>query len=166
MMSFLDFSSYDVDTWLTFLGENWIVIAIALVVLLLIIKVVKTMVKWAFVLIIVIGLIFYSGYTLDDVKSISSNIMSGSMDELKEIGTKVADNVKQEAINAMIGEAKEAEYEVHEDGTYTVITKSVTLTGEIGKDEVSVSLKGAPAFKVQMNETLSSFIEQAQKNSK
>lgn len=165
MMSILDFSSYDIDTWLTFLGENWIVIAIALVVLLLIIKIVKTMVKWAFVLIIVIGLIFYSGYSLDDVKNISSNIMSGSMDELKEIGSKVADNIKKEAINAMVGEASEAKYELQAGGLYTVTTKSVTLTGELGSNEVSVSLKGAPAFKVQMNETLTSFIEQAKQNS-
>jgi len=165
-MSFLDFSSYDVDTWLTFLGENWIVIAVALVVLLLVVKIVKTMIKWAVVLVIVIGLIFYSGYTLDDVKSISTNIMSGNLDDLKEIGSKVADNVKQEAITAMIGEAKEAKYELNKDGTYTVSTKSVTLTGEAGKDEVSVSLKGAPPFKVQMNEALINFVNQAKKNSK
>ena len=165
-MNFLDFSSYDVDTWLAFLEEKWYVILIALIVIMLIIRVMKTMVKWAIILVVAVGVIIYSGYTLDDVKSLSTSLMSSGFEELKEIGAKVADSAKEEALNAMIGEATSATYTTNTDGTFTVKTSSITLTGQPGSDEVSISVKGAPAFKVQSSEVVSQFIKQAEANSK
>ncbi|MDQ6419832.1 hypothetical protein RB620_10350 [Paenibacillus sp. LHD-117] len=148
-MDFLDFSAYDTETWTTFLQENWLVLVIALVALLLIVRVVKTVVKWALAAVIVIGVVLYSGYSLDDVK---------------EIGTKMMDTVKQEAVTAMIGEAENAEYKVNEDGTYTVTTSNIELTGEVGASEVKVSLKGAPAITLQLDDAILTFIEQAKQN--
>ncbi|URN94830.1 MAG: hypothetical protein NAG76_00790 [Candidatus Pristimantibacillus lignocellulolyticus] len=165
-MNFLDFSNYDTDTWLAFLQENWYVILIALIVIMLIIRVMKTMVKWAIILVVAIGVIVYSGYTLDDVKNLSTSLVSSGIEELKEIGSKVADSAKEEAINAMVGEAASATYTTNDDGTFTVKTTSITLTGQPGSDEVSISVKGAPAFKVKSSAIVTDFIKQAEANSK
>lgn len=145
-MGFLDFSAYNTETWTTFFKENWLVLAIALLVLFLIVRIVKTVVKWALVAVVVIGLVLYSGYTLDDVK---------------ELGSKVVDTVKQEAVNVMLGEAQEAEYKAAADGTYTITTDNIELTGKAGSGEVKLSLRGAPAITLQVDSTIQSFIDQA-----
>lgn len=145
-MSFLDFSSYDTETWSTFFQENWLVIAIALLVLFLIVRIVKTVVKWALVAVVVIGLVLYSGYTMEDVK---------------ELGGKVVDTVKQEAVNVMLGEADKAEYKAGADGTFTITTDNIELTGKAGSTEVKVSLKGAPAITLQLDSAIQGFIDEA-----
>jgi len=148
-MGFLDFTSYDTEIWTTFFKDNWLVLVIALVVLLLIIRIVKTMVKWAIVAALVIGLVLYSGFTLDQVKNIGSNVM---------------DNVKEEALNLMVGDGKDADYVLKEDGTYTVKTNSVELKGEVGAAEVKLSLHGSPYVTVQINGVIQTFIDQAKQN--
>lgn len=148
-MDFLDFSTYDLDTWTAFFKEHWLVLVVALIVLFLIVRIVKTVIKWAIVAAIVLGLVVYSGY---------------SMDDLKEIGSKVADTVRQEAVNAMAGEAKEAEFVNNEDGTFTVKTKNIELTGEPGASEVSVSFRGAPLGKWELDSTIQDLIDQAKQN--
>lgn len=149
-MDFLNFSAYDAETWTTFFQENWLVLAIALIVLLLIVRIVKTVVKWALVAVVVIGLVLYSGYTLDDVK---------------EIGGKVVDGVKQEAVNVMLGEAEDAEYKAEADGSFTITTKNVELTGKTGSNEVKVSLRGTPAITLQVDNTIQAFIDGAKQKS-
>ncbi len=148
-MGFLDFSAYDLDTWTAFFKEHWLVIVVALLVLLLIVRIVKTVIKWALVAAIVLGLVVYSGY---------------SMDDLKEIGSKVADTVRQEAINTMAGEAKEATFENNGDGTFTVKTKNVELVGKTGEKEVSVSFRGAPLGTWELDSTIQALIDQAKQN--
>jgi hypothetical protein len=71
------------------------------------------------------------------------------------------DTVKQEAVTAMIGEAENAEYKVNEDGTFTVTTTNVELTGKAGENDVKVSLKGAPAITIPLDDAIKTFIEQA-----
>lgn len=149
-MDFLDFTSYDTETWTTFLKDNWLVLAIGLVVLFLVIRIVKTVMKWAIVAVVVIGLVVYSGYSLDDVK---------------EIGTKVMDNVKNEAISAMVGSATDAEYSVSDDGTYTVKSDGIELKGVVGSSEVQVSLHGSPYITLQLEGVIQTFIDQAKENS-
>lgn len=148
-MGFLDFTSYDTETWTTFFKDNWLVLVIALVVLLLVIRIVKTMVKWAIVAALVIGLVLYSGYTMDDVK---------------DIGSKVMDNVKEEALNVMVGDGKDADYVLKEDGTYTVTTNNVELKGEVGASEVKVSVHGSPYITFQIDGVIQTFIDQAKQN--
>ena len=148
-MDFLDFSTYDLDTWTAFFKEHWLVLVVALIVLFLIVRIVKTVIKWAIVAAIVLGLVVYSGY---------------SMDDLKGIGSKVADTVRQQAVNAMVGEAKEADFVNNEDGTFTVKTKNIELTGEPGANEVSVSFRGAPLGKWELDSTIQALIDQAKQN--
>lgn len=148
-MDFLNFSTYDLDTWTAFFKEHWLVLVIALIVLLLIVRIVKTFLKWAIVAAIVLGIVLYSGY---------------SMDDLKEIGSKVADTVKQEAVNAMVGEAKDATFATNADGTFTVKTKNVELTGEPGANEVAISFRGTELGKWELDSTIQAFIDQAKQN--
>lgn len=148
-MDFLDFSTYDFDTWTTFFKEHWLVLVVALIVLFLIVRIVKTVVKWAIVAVIVIGLVVYSGY---------------SMDDLKDIGSKVASTVKQEAVSAMVGEAKDATFVSNADGTFSVKTNNVELTGKPGDKEVAVSFRGASLGKWEIDSTIQSFIDQAKQN--
>lgn len=149
-MDFLNFAEYDWDTWTKFFQEHWLILLVALVVLLLIIRVVKTVVKWAIVAVIVIGVVLYSGY---------------SMDDLKAIGTKVTDSVKQEALNAMAGELNEATYTANADGTFTVSTDTIEVTGKPGSGEVSVSYRGTPLGTWKMTDTIQELIDQAKLNS-
>ncbi|OMF28136.1 hypothetical protein BK133_19080 [Paenibacillus sp. FSL H8-0548] len=137
------------DTWTAFFKEHWLVLVIALIVLFIIVRIVKTVLKWAIVAVIVIGLVVYSGY---------------SMDDLKQIGTKVADTVKQEAINAMVGEAKDATFVTNADGTFTVKTRNVELSGKPGDNEVAVSFRGTQLGKWEIDSTIQTVIDQAKKN--
>ncbi|WP_169083731.1 hypothetical protein [Paenibacillus sp. PL91] len=148
-MEFLNFSTYDLDTWTAFFKEHWLVLVIALIVLLIIVRIVKTVLKWAIVAAIVLGIVVYSGY---------------SMDDLKAIGTTAVDTMKQEAVNAMVGEAKDATFVTNPDGTFTVKTKNVELTGEPGASEVSVSFRGTELGKLDMSSAIQAFIDQAKQN--
>jgi hypothetical protein len=159
-LDFLNFSSYDVDTWTAFFKEHWFVLVIALVVLLLIVRIVKTVVKWALVAAIVLGVVVYSGYSMDDLKEIGTKVK----DTMQQEAAKVADSVKQEAVNAMVGEAEEATFTNNEDGTFTVKTNNLELTGEPGAAEVSVKFRGAPLGKWELDSTIQSFIDQAKQN--
>jgi len=163
-MDFLDFSNYEWETWLTFIQERWYVLVIGLIIVLIVVNVVKTVAKWGIILLVVLALIMYSGYSLEDVKNISAGLVTSGIEELKEIGTKVADNVKQDAINAMVAEAGSASYTAGEGGSFTIKTETLTVIGQQGSDEVSISVKGAPAFKVKSNDVIDSFIAQAQNN--
>jgi len=145
----LDFN-YDMDTWVQFFKDNWLVLVIALVVLFLVIKIVKTVVKWAIVAVILIGVVLYSGYTLEDVKG---------------IGAKVAESVKQEAVTAMAGEVKDATYTTNSDGTFTVKSKNIEINGNPGDNEVKVSFQGASLGTWKIDETIQTLIDQAKNNS-
>jgi len=117
----------DTDAWLTFLQDNWIVIAVAIVAILLVMKLVKTVLKWVLVAAIVIGIATYGGFSIDDIK---------------EAGAKVTDEAKDQAIKAMAGEANEATYTANDDGSYTIKTKNLELNGVPNSGEVSVKFRG------------------------
>ena len=145
----------DLETWKQFLSERWYVLVIALVVMLIIIKIVKTVVKWLLVAAIVIGVLLYSGYSLEDLR----------VDRLKELGEQLREQavttLTREVLEAMSGEASNAVYTAGEDGTFTVKSSSLVITGKIGEEEVSVSYLGAPLGRVKVDETIESFIGRA-----
>ncbi|MFC4597059.1 hypothetical protein [Cohnella hongkongensis] len=136
----------DMDAWLTFVQENWIVIAVAIAAILIVIKVVKTVLKWVLVAAIVIGIVTYGGFTIDDIK---------------EVGTKVTEEAKDQAIKAMAGEASEADYTVNEDGTYTIKTENLELTGVPNSGEVSVKFRGISLGTWQMEGEVRDFVTKA-----
>lgn len=141
----------DLETWKQFISENWYILVIALLALLLIIKIVKTVLKWALVAAIIIGVLLYSGYTLDDL----------NVDKLKSIGEQAAANLKREALEVLAGESTDAVYTADEDGSFTVRTDSLVIKGRIGEDEVTVTYHGAPLGRWKVDDTISSLINQA-----
>jgi hypothetical protein len=149
-----DLLNYDWETWKVFFEEHWIMLVIAIIILLFIIGIVKTVLKWALVAAIIVGILLYSGYSLKDL----------SLDNLKSIGTQVADSVKKEAVTAMAGEAKDAVYTQNEDGTFTVKSDHLTLSGKVGDNEVAVSFRDTPLGKWKVDETIQMFIAQAKQN--
>lgn len=148
--------NYDWDTWSLFLQENWLVLLVALLVLLIVIKVVRTVIKWAIVAVIIIAIIAYSGYNLQD--------LSGSLGDLRSIGSQVADTVKDEALQAMAGEADKAVYTNNGDGTHTVATPTLTLNWTGGEDQVAVTYRGTLLGKWKMDETIRGLIDQAREH--
>ena len=145
----------DLETWRQFLTDRWYVLVIALIALLIVIKIVKTVVKWLLVAVIVIGVLLYSGYSLEDLR----------VDKLKELGAQITEQaaaaLKREALEAMAGEASDAVYTASEDGTFTVQTASLVIKGKIGDNEVSVTYHGAPLGRWKVDETIASLIDQA-----
>lgn len=128
----------------------------ALVVLLIVIRIVRTVVKWAIVAVIVLVIIVYSGYTLQDVKD--------GVDSLKDMGSQVTESLKQEVYGLVEKEAADAVYSVKDDGTFTVKSKNIELSGKAGDREVAVSLRGLPIGKWELDETLQGMIDEAKRN--
>ncbi|CAH0118320.1 MULTISPECIES: hypothetical protein [unclassified Paenibacillus] len=115
---------------LQFLQENWLIIAIAVVVLFLIVSFVKTVLKWVLVIGIIVGIAIYGGYTINDISKVVSTVTD-------------VDKLKDEAMKLMASEAKDAKYTMNEDGTFTVETPSkLVLTGKPGADKVDVTFRG------------------------
>lgn len=134
---------------LAFVQEQWWVILIAAVVLIIIIKVVKALVKWAIVAAVIIALVLYGL----------------NYEPFQEAVDHVVDTVVESSLNAafqaMTGEAEDAEYEVNEDGTFTVQSKSIKLTGSTGSDKVTIYLHGVMIGEVPISSVIETYIETA-----
>ena len=95
----------NVDVWIEFLKQNWLVIVVALVILFLVLNFVKTLVKWALVLVIAAFIIIYSGISLKDI--------GNAVETVKD---QAADITKSEVLQMMKKEAAEAEITQNSDG--------------------------------------------------
>ena len=142
--------SYDTDAWLQFAQDHWVVIAIAIVAIFVVVKAVKTVLKWILVAAILIGIVTYGGYSIDDVK---------------EIGGKVKDELtseaKDQAIKAMAGEASSATYVDNADGSYSIKSTNLELNGVPNSGEVIVKFHGAPLGTWKMEGAVKEFVVQA-----
>ncbi|GAB2676801.1 hypothetical protein ACFQWB_08065 [Paenibacillus thermoaerophilus] len=134
------------DQWMEFLQDRWYVVAIAAVLLLIVLNVVKTVVKWLLVAAIAAGLFWYGGSYID---------------RIKEVGGEIASSLKDEAVKRMLGD--KATYKDNGDGTYTVTSGGVQVDGKIGSSEVKVTYMGQ-SFTLNLEGAVQTFIEQAQKN--
>ncbi|WP_249530022.1 hypothetical protein [Paenibacillus brevis] len=145
----------NVDVWVEFLKSNWLVIVVALVVLFVVLNFVKTVVKWALVLVIAAFVIIYSGIELKDI----GEAVTAVKDQAVTIS-------KNEALNMLKDEAGEAKMTSNADGTFTITTPNLEVTGSQGADKVKVSFHGVPLGEWSMNDTLEAFIQEASRNSK
>lgn len=137
----------------SFLAERWFVIAGALLVLFLVVKIVKTVVKWVIVLAVLAGLFFYGASYKDQLMELGTTV-----------GAKVAEEAKTQALKTIKDEMKDAQYKVNADGTFTVSTKSVKLEGKPGANEVKVSFMNQ-SFTMPLDTAMNALVEQAKKNS-
>ncbi|QWU18532.1 hypothetical protein SAMN04487895_11954 [Paenibacillus sophorae] len=142
----------DTQVWSQFIRENWLVIVIALVLLFAVVNLVKTMLKWAIVIVIVAGLLVYSGVTIDQIGNAVSKVKE------ETVGT-----LKNEAQEVMLKEARDAVYTSNSDGTFTITTPNIEVKGTAGEDKVNVTFRGVSLGQWSVNETVKSFIEEARK---
>lgn len=136
------------DQWMSFVQDRWFVIVIALIVLFLVVKIVKTFVKWLLVLVIIAALVFYG---------------ASYKDKLVDLGNGLATGAKEQAMQVLEKEAADAKYRQNPDGTFTVTTKSLTVDGKVGSNEVTVNYNGLKTT-LKVNDVVNAFIERAKQN--
>lgn len=128
-------------------------IVIALVVLFAVINLVKTVLKWAIVIVIVVGLFIYGGVTMDQIGNAVNKVADGTVSTLKS-----------EAQEVMLKEAQDAKYTSGEDGTFTITTPNIEMKGKTGEDKVEVTFRGVSLGKWSVTDTTKTFIEEAKNN--
>lgn len=143
----------DTQVWIEFLKQNWLVIAIALIVLFIVLNVVRTVIKWALAVLIIVGLLVYSGISLDKIGEVVTTVKEETVD-----------TIKKEALNMMMKEAKEAKYTSNGDGTYSIKAPNLELKGSADSKEVEVTFRGVSVGKWDINDTIQSFIDNAKSN--
>ncbi len=143
----------DTQVWIEFLKQNWLVIAIALIVLFIVLNVVRTVIKWALAVLIIVGLLVYSGISLDKIGEVVTTVKEETVD-----------TIKKEALNMMMKEAKEAKYTSNGDGTYSIKAPNLELKGSADSKEVEVTFRGVSVGKWDINDTIQSFIDDAKSN--
>ncbi|WP_334075417.1 MULTISPECIES: hypothetical protein [Paenibacillus] len=143
----------NLEVWTEFLKQNWLVIVVALVVLFLILNFVKTLVKWALVLVIAAFVIIYSGISLKDIGDAITTVK----DQAVEIS-------RSEAMNMMKKEAADAKMTRNPDGTFTIKTPNLEVSGKEGDGKVKVMFHGVSLGEWKVSDTLEAFIQQAKQN--
>jgi len=149
----------DTDAWIQFLQDHWVIVAIAIVAIFVIMKVVKTVLKWLLVAAIIIGIITYGGYSVKDIKDRVSV-------EIGAIGEKVSVEVKNQVIKSMAGEANEATYVDNKDGSYTVKSTNIELSGVPNSGEVTVKFRGQSLGTWKMEGEVRNYIVKARASAK
>jgi hypothetical protein len=143
----------DTQVWIEFLKQNWLVIAIALIILFIVLNVLRTVIKWVLAVLIIGGLLVYSGISLDKIGEVVSTVKEETVD-----------TIKAEAMNMMMKEAKEAKYTSNGDGTYSIKAPNLELKGSAGSEKVEVTFRGVSVGKWDINDTIRSFINDAKSN--
>ncbi|MBW5447263.1 hypothetical protein GE107_14500 [Cohnella sp. CFH 77786] len=138
--------SWTPEAWMQFLQDHWIVVAAAVVVVIVVMKVVKTVLKWVLAAAIIFGVVAYGGYSIDD---------------LAAIGTKVETETKDAILKAALDEASKAKYSDNGDGSYTIQTPNLELTGVPNSGEVKISFHGVPAGTWKVEGPIRTLIEKA-----
>jgi len=142
------------NNWSSFVQDKWVLIVVAIVILFLVMKVVKTFIKWVIVLVI-IGFILYYGSHYTDKLSLG-NIKAA-------IGNTVLDKAKQELASMIAGDVKNAKYSQNADGSFTVKTSQLSLSGQPDSAKLNVKFMGQ-TFPIQTDSQLQKFIDQAKLN--
>jgi hypothetical protein len=143
--------SWTPDAWIQFLRDHWVVVAAAIVVIFVIMRLVKTVLKWLLIAAIIVGVVAYGGYSIDD---------------LAALGTKVESEAKDQAIKAMAGEVTKAEYKDNGDGSYTITTPNLELNGVPNSGEVTVKYRGVSLGTWKVEGAVRTLIEQARASAK
>ena len=143
------------EVWIEFVRQNWLILLIALVAVLLVINVVKTMIKWAIAIVIVVALIVYSGVSLDQIQNTVTSVKDEAVAKLQG-----------EALRMLKDEAAEATFERGEDGSFVVQTTSLKLEGKPNAKAVEVTYRGVPLGQWERGEQVNALIRAAQARSK
>lgn len=150
------------EQWSAFLQDRWYLILLAVVILLLVVKLVKTAVKWLVILIVAAGVLVYGYQYKEDLKQLPGSIPP-AIDALSNVDEQA--QLKDQAMVTLIEEVQNAVVEKKTDGTYTLKTNSLQISGSSSSEEVTVTLKGK-TFQMKMFPQLKDLIDQAANKSK
>lgn len=137
------------DQFIAFAQDRWLLLVVAVVAIIIIIKVIKSLVKWLIIVVIAAAVIVYGANYAGDIQ---------------EIGAKLAEYTKDEAVKALLGEAEDATYTASADGSYTVETSRFKLEGSAGSDEAKLVYMGQ-SITIKLDGALRSFVDSARANS-
>lgn len=137
-----------------FLQDRWLVVVAAVIVLFIVIKIVKTVLKWVIVLAVIAGLIYYGSTYSDKFKDFGENVAATAIGAVNDL--------KEKAVQGLAG--KDAAYKDNGDGTYTITSGSIRLDGKTGSDKVRITIAGVSA-EFSLDDTLKRAIEAARTNS-
>ncbi|WP_226001726.1 hypothetical protein [Paenibacillus sp. BJ-4] len=147
----------DKNVWTEFLEhnwqivqDNWLYILIGLVLLLVILKIVRTLVKWLIVIVVIAGLLIYSGISFEQVGKVVTQAKDDAINK-----------VQSEALDMMIKEGKNAKYTSNGDGTFSVTSSNLEVKGPYEGDKVKVWFKGMSLGEWSMSDTVKKYIESA-----
>ncbi|ADO58355.1 MULTISPECIES: hypothetical protein [Paenibacillus] len=147
----------DKNVWSEFLEhnwqivqDNWLYIVIGLVLLLVILKIVRTLVKWLIVIVVIAGLLVYSGISFEQVGKVVTQAKDDAINK-----------VQSEALNMMIKEGQNAKYTSNGDGTFTVTSSNLEVKGPFEGDKVKVWFQGMSLGEWSMSDTVKKYIESA-----
>jgi len=143
------------EVWIEFVRQNWLILLIALVAVLLVINVVKTMIKWAIAIVIVVALIVYSGVSLDQIQNTVTSVKDEAVAKLQG-----------EALKMLKDEAAEATFKRGESGSFVVQTTSLKLEGKPNATSVEVTYRGVSLGEWERGEQVNALIRAAQARSK
>lgn len=146
----MNFQISDYHVWVDYVKQNWLIIVVALVALLLIANLVKTVAKWVLILVIVAFLVVYSGISLNDIGKAVTTVKDETMSTMTN-----------EALNLMTNEAKDAKFKQNADGTFVITTPNLEVSGSADSDKVKVSLHGVALGEWSRSKALDTFIQQA-----
>ncbi|MNC53339.1 hypothetical protein D3C75_1027400 [compost metagenome] len=96
----------------------------------------------------------YSGVSLKDIGEAVSTVT----DQAVSIS-------KSEALKMMKNEAKDAKLTQNNDGSFTITTPNLEVTGKTGGDKVKVNFHGVSLGEWSINDTVQAFITEAKRNS-
>jgi hypothetical protein len=138
------------DQLMPFIQERWFVVVAAIIVLFIVIKIVKTVMKWILVLAIVAGVLFYGANYVDQIKEVGGGILQDAKSSLRD-----------EALKALAGE--DASYKQNEDGSFIIVKGNIQLEGKSGSSDVKITFMGQ-SVTLKADDALKALIEQAKKN--
>lgn len=144
------------DQLQAFVQDQWLLIAIVVVVFILVVKLVKTAIKWAIILVILAGVVVYGANYKDTLTNIKDAVVENA-------GAAIADSIKDQAAKAIKNEAKDATYTANPDGTFTIKSKTIQVDGQAGSDTVKITIAGQ-SFNMKAVDAVQDFIDAAKKN--
>ena len=142
------------DALVSFLTERWYLIIAALVVVFLVFKLIKAVLKWIVVLAVVAGLVFYGTQY--------RNSHGGGQGGGRGAETAAVAAMKDRALEALRRELREAEYERHKDGSFTLRTNAVEVNGKPGDKKAQVRFMNH-TFNIQLDQDWNQLLEEARK---
>lgn len=119
------------ESLINLVTQNYVTLIIGFVIVLGVISLIKSVVKWILTVLIVVGILIFAYNNMDDLKDYE-NIASAQ----------VLEDTKNTVLTDMLGSTKGWEYTEEKDGSYKLSKDKVSISGKLGEKEAKLSLNG------------------------